>query len=237
MGMNIRFFIAEDTRGDLDNLLSTIQNWAQKTNNTFEFVTTNRVSYQVPDEAMDCDVALLDVEIPEISGIEFAKALRKNNENILICFITSHSQFAINGYEVSAIDYILKPVNPNRFNRTLDKIAGVLQKNLNNVIRLKASNGYYTINTKSIIYIEANKHNCIFHMIDEDKQINIPISEVEQFLVNHDLYRVHRSYIVNLKYIGSFNRPFIKLTNGDSVPVGRSKIKEVQNLFLKYFGG
>ena len=235
--MNISFFIAEDSKIDLDILVSSIKNWAKNSNNFVKIVVTNKVSYMIPDEAMDCDVALLDIEIPEISGIEFAKALRKNNKDIFICFITSHSEFAINGYEVSALDYIVKPVKPSRLSKTLDKIAINLQKNLNRLIRINASNGYYKIDTKSIMYIEADKHNCIFHMVGEKKQINIPISKIENLLIDYDMYRVHRSYIINLNYVASFKRPYIQISNGDSIPVGRSKMKEVQNLFLKYFGG
>lgn len=235
--MNISFFIAEDSIIDRDILIGYIDNWAKNTNNIVEFTVTNKVSYMIPDEAMDCDVALLDIEIPVISGIEFAKELRKNNKNIIICFITSHSQFAINGYEVSALDYIVKPVNQTRLNKTLDKIANSLQKNIDRLIRLDASNGYYTIDTKSIMYVESDKHNCIFHMIEEEKQINIPISKIEDLLIDHDMCRIHRSYIVNLNYVASFRSQYVQISNGDSIPVGRSKMKDVQNLFLKFFGG
>ncbi len=235
--MKIKFFIAEDSSNDLNKLTKIIKNWSIKTDIFVDYLISNKVTYDIPENIISCDVALIDIEIPEISGIEFAKQLRKMNKNIIICFITSHNQYAINGYEVSALDYILKPVNSNRFTQTLCKIEQQIKKDVGRMISFKAYNGYYIIDTRSLIYIESDKHSCIFHMVGEEKIINISISQMEILLSNHDMYRVHRSYIINLNMIRSFNGPYIQLNNGDFIPVSRSKMKEVKVLLLELFGG
>ena len=163
----------------------------------------------------DVDLIFLDIEMPEVSGIEFARRIPRN---CLVVFTTAYSEYAIDSYDVEALDYLVKPIDPVRFNRAVDKAIsyhGLLESASNTPdepavsvadhIIVKADRRYVKVNLDDIIYVEGLKDYVIIHMNDKRVVTRLTLRGIEEVLPSSKFIRVNKSYIVNRNKIDSFD--------------------------------
>lgn len=196
------------------------------------------------------DVVFLDIDMPEISGIYLAEQIMTTHPEIKIIFVTAFDKYAINAFELNAVDYILKPVTLDRIKKTISKLEDKIEKSINTDIS-SLSNQYeesvkkffiydqeniILLSYKDIYYIEAlNKTVCI-HTIDKSYSSNNPLNYFSKKLKNLNFFQPHRGYLVNLekiaKIIPRINYSFdIQLTGiNDLIPVSRANIKMLKQL-------
>lgn len=192
---------------------------------------------------MNIDIAFLDIEMPEITGVELAKRIKKIDSNISIIFTTAYKQYAIDAFDIGAAHYLLKPIRKEKLITAIDRIKGsrdnqikvIKDKNqLPEKISVKGSDCTTFIKIKDILYIESSNAKTIL----VTKKEKVTSKEILQFWQNELLevgfLRCHRSYIVNMEYIYRIKRILgstyeLLLDYEDiSVPVGRSNIQEVK---------
>lgn len=162
----------------------------------------------------DVDLIFLDIEMPEVSGIEFARRIPRN---CLVVFTTAYSEYAIDSYDVEALDYLVKPIDPVRFNRAVDKAisyhallstAGVSSEPAVSVadhIIVKADRRYVKVNLSDIIYVEGLKDYVIIHLPDRRVITRMTVKGIEEVLPASEFIRVSKSYIVSRNKIDSFD--------------------------------
>lgn len=162
----------------------------------------------------DVDLIFLDIEMPEVSGIEFARRIPRN---CLVVFTTAYSEYAIDSYDVEALDYLVKPIDPVRFNRAVDKAisyhallstAGVSSEppvSVADHIIVKADRRYVKVNLCDIIYVEGLKDYVIIHLPDRRVITRMTVKGIEEVLPASEFIRVSKSYIVSRDKIGSFD--------------------------------
>jgi two-component system LytT family response regulator len=188
------------------------------------------------------DVAFLDIDMPEKSGIELAEELVKENINCRIVFTTAFNQYAINAFRLSAIDYLLKPINEQQLLESVEKIRQqmllktaqnqlkALSQNLsptsNQVICIPIQNGYDYLKVKDIEYLEADGSYVHLFLTDKkQKTVSKNLKYFEQTLEPFSSFvRVHRSFIINLDLMASFSksgRGTIIMQNGKEVDLAR----------------
>jgi len=196
------------------------------------------------------DVLFLDIQMPKITGIEMIKMLKKKP---LIVLTTAHREFALEGYELEVVDYLLKPIGLNRFLQTISRIKKNLQlpkleteiDTLPDITRqsktketlelkhifVKTSRAYQKIDFNSILHIEAIKnHIKIVTKVDTHISL-IPLSKFEEQLPEQFL-RVHRSFIINFLNILKFDSHSIK-NEHSSIPIGRTYKESVNEKLRK----
>ncbi|MBL4652883.1 MAG: response regulator transcription factor [Flavobacteriales bacterium] len=191
--------------------------------------------YESPVKAMnilnkqDVDLVFLDIEMPQISGMELIKNLKKKPSIILI---TSHEEFAIEAYENDVIDYIVKPVSFARFYKAVNK---VIELNgtpgsmvTNGDFYVKSDGSLIKINPKEIHWIEALENYMIFHLGQNKYTVHITMKAIEEKLPSKDFIRVHRSFIVRKDKIEAITGEGITIKN-NHIPVGRTYKKELIN--------
>lgn len=186
------------------------------------------------------DLVFLDINMPEISGISFAKSI---NKNIKIIFTTAYRDYAVEGFELQAVDYLLKPIS---FDRIL--------KAVNNYFEIYIPSNHHHINTSNctefmfvrsdrrmvkidfgnIIYIESYSDYLKIHLPNETIVTRENISAIEAKLPNKEFLRIHRSYIIALKSISSFTNEEITIDN-NSLSISRSYKKEVLGALKRFF--
>lgn len=177
-------------------------------------------------------IIFLDIEMGTLNGMETAKKLRSMNRQTVIIFVTSHTDFVFQGYEVRALDYILKPYEPS-------KILSVLQTALNE-LELSAEK-YYVIEQRSgsirvplsrIKYIFSEKR--LLHMVTEDGPYTFygKLSDIEDAL-GEPFIRIHSRYLVNLKFVDKINGNKV-LAGGETLPISRSCKQEFSIAFAEY---
>lgn len=175
------------------------------------------------------DLVFLDIRMPGADGIEFARTIPGNT---MVIFTTAYSEYAVESYEVEAIDYLLKPIDPARFDKAVDKAAAYLDL-INSAriatpaaagegtITVKADRRYHRINTDEIRYIEGLKDYVVFHLEGRRTVVRATIKETLGMLPSDKFLRVSKSHIVNVRRIESFDRESLSV-EGSVVPIGAS---------------
>ncbi len=200
------------------------------------------------------DVAFLDIDMPEKSGIELAEELVKENIHCRIIFTTAFNQYAINAFRLSAIDYLLKPINEQQLIESVGKIRQQLQfkteqeqlkalsqnlkPNQKQVICVPNQNGYDYINISDIEYLEADGSYVHLFLIDKkQKTVSKNLKYFEQALESFSNFvRVHRSFIINLDLMTSFSksgRGTIIMQNGKEVDLARDRRSDFLKILEK----
>ena len=166
------------------------------------------------------DLIFLDIQMPGITGIEFARNISKRS---LVIFTTAYSECAVDSYEVDAIDYLIKPIDPERFHKAVNKAIAyhslLLKEEKENIeagnteyFFVKSERRYFKINYKDILFIEGLKDYVIIQLDEQRVITRMNLKNIFELLPKHDFLRVNKSYIVNTKHIDSFdnNDIFIK---------------------------
>lgn len=168
------------------------------------------------------DLLFLDIQMPGISGIEFAKDIPKST---LVIFTTAYSEYALESYEVDAIDYLVKPIEQKRFTQAVTKAisyhALLLSEEIEEIENIKTESifvrserKYCKVNFKDILFIEALKDYVIIQTDKERTITKMSLKQMDALLPDALFFRINRSYIINLDKIDSFdnNDVFIKET-------------------------
>ncbi|GAA4771262.1 MULTISPECIES: LytR/AlgR family response regulator transcription factor [Flavobacterium] len=199
----------------------------------------------------DFQLVFLDIEMPEHSGLELFDYIDVKDVTFDLIFATAYSEFAIQAFEFSAIDYLLKPLRPNKVQEAVKKVSNKInQSQLQlrllelkntlatekfNKIALPVEEGVLFIKTNEICYLEADGMYTNF-FLNNDKKILIskPMKYFSDLLENKELfYKPHRSYLVNLKYLHKIVKKdgtYIEMEKGDRIPVSKEKKEELISL-------
>jgi DNA-binding LytR/AlgR family response regulator len=178
------------------------------------------------------DLLLLDINMPKLSGISLAKTIKPSTK---IIFTTAYSEYAVESYELNAIDYLLKPISFERFLKAIVKIKNVenkepLSRVENKSISLKSGHILHRVSPRNILYLE-KQGNYMFYNLNEGKRIMVreSISDALTKLPNYFI-QIHRSFIISLNSIESIESNHL-LIKGEKLPIGK-KYKEKLISFL-----
>lgn len=183
------------------------------------------------------NVVILDYqfdEVPGHNGLSIAKRLRKSNMDTAIIFLTSYPKIVFSSFEVDTFRFLVKPLNPEKLFQALDDFLKTLEKDATLMIRIEGATN--VINTGKLLYLEGDGKYCTLYMLSSGEPVECheTLASVEQRLPQHLFFRCHRSYIVNLKHIDSYDHQEIVLRNGDRVFISRNKYKPFENAFIEY---
>jgi len=184
--------------------------------------------------ANQIDLIFLDINMPEISGLSFAKSI---NKNIKVIFTTAYREYAIDGFNLQAVDYLLKPISFERLLQAVNKYLGENPSEIiensseiipekNDFIFVRSDRKMVKINFSEINYVESFSDYIKFHLNDKVIITRETISSIEAKLPKTDFLRVHRSFIVSISKIESFTNEFVEVNN-KAIPISRSYKKDV----------
>lgn len=179
------------------------------------------------------DVFLLDICMHNMSGIEVAQAIREQGKDVLIVFITSSKEFAMEGYRVHAVDYLVKPISYERICETM----GWITKNLkidSKVIEILSNRVRMKVKVSTIMYAEVFNTVCVLHTTQEEYRTYITLDELCGLLEDERFVRCHRSFLVNMDYVDKIEEHNFVLKNMTMVPIGRKNCTEVKKSYYTY---
>lgn len=178
------------------------------------------------------ELILLDIEMRGINGIETAKELRRLLPDCYIIFITSHDEFALTGYEVAAFRYLIKPVDPQKLTEAIAAVRAELADHV--TLHVEDGSVEALLRAKDIYYIEAQDKRVRVVLKNTAFSDRRGIDEVAQALEGEDFFRVHRSYLINLRYVGRIDKNEVQLVSGETIPLSRLRKKAFKNTFQTY---
>ena len=183
------------------------------------------------------DLILMDIEMPHMNGIATARKLRFLDPSVLLIFITQMAQYAIDGYSVHAIDYILKPVNYYALSLKLLPVIQLIQTSQKNFINISNQDGQVRLSADQIFFIEVLNHTLIYHTGNGDITASgmKSLKNLESELITCNFVRCHQSYLVHLKYVTHYTKN--QITVGlQNLPISRSYYKPFTQALLEYWG-
>lgn len=176
----------------------------------------------VTDYSADFDIILMDIEMQFLDGMSAAERIREKDSEVVIIFITNMPQYAIQGYRVDALDYVLKPLSYFAFSQRIDRALTRIKKKEVRYVVIPLKGGKRKIDLSRLCYVEVRDHDLIYHTVDGDYVTKGAMKEAEDALAEGDFFRCNRCYLVNLEYVENFQGSDVTV-NGDVIQVSRSR--------------
>lgn len=220
--MSYRIAITDDNPADIKYIHSVLERWADARSLSLHidsYPSAEAFLFQY-EENPACDIILLDIEMPGMDGVTMAKRLREKNSTAVIVFITGYSDYIAEGYDVSALHYLMKPVDPDRFMEVLDRAVERLCRE-EKYLTVKTTNEIVRIPMSSVLFLEAARNYVTIHAEGRgDFVVRHKLGDFESKLDERFL-RVGRSYIVNLTKLYRITRSEVLFPNGAVLPLPR----------------
>lgn len=185
----------------------------------------------------DFDLLFLDIRLPDMTGMEAAHRIRESDRNVMIIFVTSLTQYAVEGYSVQAFDYIVKPIGYESFAAKLERALRVLSyRQPGVVLDIKTREGSLRLSADMIHYFEVFDHDLLIHTDDGIIKQWGSLSRYEKQLAEAHFARCNSCYLVNLKFVRGVYGDEVLMGN-DRLAVSKSRRKAFLQALAQYKGG
>lgn len=234
----INIAIVDDEKIQVELLESYVQSWACEKN--IRVIIETFYSAESFDFSWSMDkkyhTLLLDIQMPGQSGIELAKKIREEDHMVNIIFITAVTDYIQEGYDVFAINYLIKPIKEQKLYECLNRAVCKVVKEEKTIL-FNVDGEIFRVIQKDIIYIEAFAHYIEVNTTKGKYITKKSISTIEKELDEKNFIKCHRSYIVGLRYIKRIGTSELELDNGNVIPISRRQYSNTNMAFIKYFRG
>lgn len=183
-------------------------------------------------EVGDCfELLILDIQMDGMNGMELAHLLREKGNRISIIFVSACDEYLLEGYDVQPIYFILKPVEREYLARALN--TDLRLNHRQKTFMLHVGNKTVSLTISEIRYVESLNHKMLVHQGDDMRTFYMSLTELEKQLPAGMFARCHNSYLVNLKNVNEITRTYVRLTSGETLPIGRAYYQAFQSAFIR----
>ncbi|MBS6644989.1 MAG: response regulator transcription factor [Clostridiaceae bacterium] len=232
----IRIGLIDDDLDHLRLMKSFLTQYEKEEKVNFSVKEFNDGLNFVEDYDGNLDVIFLDIEMPHMDGMTAAKKIREKDQALGIVFVTNMAQYAIHGYEVNAIDFIVKPVSYYVFTDKLNKAIRFSRLNMEKDFVIQTEDSIIKLTSSQIIYVEKDKNYLVFHTKQGVYRSRGTISELEKQLSREGFSECINGCLVNLKYVTKMEKDTVWVDEVP-LPITRRRKKEFKEDFMKYLGG
>lgn len=233
----MRIAICEDNMEHTEILAEMVDRWAKKENIQ---VVIGR--YQSAEQFLFCmkdeppyDLAFLDIQMSKINGLQLARMIREEDRLIFLVFTTALKKYAPKGYEVSAFRYLIKPLQEDEVFQVLTEASRMLVERKKEAVIVTRGDESRRIFMDDIYYIEVDNHYIILHLCEESIRFKAKLKEFETQFKEPQFCKCHRSYIVNLKYVGKISREGVEIDSQKTLPISRSRWEALNHCYMEYY--
>ena len=223
--------IVEDERAIVEILKFNLKREGYETMEALDGETGLRLALEG-----DPDLILLDVEMKHLDGMETAQRIRALDSDVMIVFITNMAQYAIKGYAVGALDYVLKPVPYFAFSQQLQKAEEQLRRRTRHYLAVPVEGGLRRLDTSRIYYIESEGHRVRFYTEEGDFAAPGALKALEEKLADRPFARCNSGYLVNLAQVQAVQQNTVQVGPYE-LQVSRPKRKSFLAALTDYIGG
>jgi DNA-binding LytR/AlgR family response regulator len=237
----ISITICDDSKVEIERLLVLLKEFDYKKDKISIQTFNSSINLVKAIESGNVsDIYLLDIVMPGLSGIDIGSFLRERNKDVCIIFFTNSTEFALNAFEVSALQYLLKPVKKSALFSALNKAIKEIEGK-DKFFILDLPDGKIPIKHKDIIYVEYNNHVMIFQTLTKtitSKYIRVPFNiALTDLLKNPSFIQSHRAYVINMQHVRKMNKKFLLMAKSHEIPIAKSHLNELTELYTKFILG
>ena len=227
--------IVEDEAGYAQQLQEFLEKYAEESGQAFEITCFSDGCEIVEGYQPRYDLILLDVKMKFMDGMTAAEEIRRVDPEVVIIFITNMAQYAIRGYAVDAMDYVLKPVSYFALSQRLNRAISRMKKRERRYMTISIRGGAQKLDIDKIDYVESQGHSLIFHAGDEEYLSSGTMREIEEKLDGHGFYRCNKGYLVNLDRVDGV-RDGCAMVNGTALSISRSRRSDFMEALTDHVG-
>lgn len=229
----IRIAVVEDNSAYVQQLQEYIHKYEQERSVNILVTVFEDGEDIITDYRSDFDIILMDIEMQFMNGMTAAECIRKVDEEVNIIFITNMAQYAIRGYAVNALDYLLKPVSYFAFSQRLDKALEHLKKKDKGYLIARTRNVFKKVSVDDIYYIESQGHDILIHTREGVVPTGGTLKGIEEKLSGMHFGRCNNGYLVNLEYVDRIHDGMVSVGE-DELPISRPRKKAFMEELTAY---
>lgn len=237
--------MCDDESGELDKIeemLAAYQEFREEGEafayRVERFDSGEALLHQMKEEDFLPDFLIMDIYMKGETGITTVRKMREDGFHLPVVFLTSSMEFALDAYEVDAIQYLVKPLEQERFYHVMDIVCKTLQSKQEEYIMVKAVGGIRKIQVEQIIYCETQKNYQILHLKTEECRIRMTSGEMHGYLEKFGQFiKCGSSYIINAEHIVTLAREEIHMDDGSRVYIPKKRAKEIKERYFNYCFG
>lgn len=228
--------VCDDERESLDIVSALTESVLQELNvrYTLQKFDSQQALLEKIENGEAYHLLILDILLEDGNGVDLAKALREQKISSSVIFVSASADYALEGYDVQAIKYLLKPVNQ-------EQLKDAIRYDYNHYFSNRRlcywkNSEMFTVKQSELLYMECRRRQAYLHLADgRCENVRAKLSDLEEELPDEQFVRCHVSFCVNLEYVSKCSCSQVELTNGESIPVGRTYYKSFQQKMLRYF--
>lgn len=218
----------------------TMRDYAERYQEEFQEklkITTFADGADIAEEyKAEYDIIILDIQMRFMDGMRAAELIRQMDSDVILIFITNMAQYALKGYEVQAMNYLLKPVTYFAFSQEIRKAVGFIREKKKKYFFIRVENGTLRLDSEDVLYLESKKHQIIIHTQKESYTTRDSMKNLEQTLSTFNFVRCNNCYLVNLAYVEGVMQNSV-IVAGDELQVSRPRKKLFMDALADYVGG
>lgn len=232
----LRIAIVEDDLGDRRHLQEMIDRFSETCGECCIATVFGSGAEFLQEYQPNYDLVLMDVEMPGLDGLETARELRMLDRSVILIFITNMAQYAIRGYEVDALDYVLKPVSYYSFEMKMKKVRRILAERQGSSVVLSSKGELRRIPVRSILYVEVRDHSLYYYTGEGKFSATGSMKKLEQELGPQGFARCNNCYLVNLMHVRKVSQEQV-VAGETELKISRPRRKAFMQALSAYYGG
>lgn len=231
----IEIALVEDQEKWQKTITSYLKKYQEEKSESFAVTIFPSGNDFLKEEKKSFDLAFMDIGLPGKSGMETSKEFRKRNQETCLVFLTELSRFAVDGYEVNAYDFLVKPLDYSFFCLKMDRILSHLKQRGQDTFVIENAGELHRVKIQEIRYIESDKHYLFFHCVSGIYKMRGILDDILKSFQNYSFAKINRSILVNLAAVEGYDKTEVEI-QGEKLPLSRVYKADFLSTLNQYLG-